>query len=216
MKIEIKHKTTDKVLWSGEAVDLKDAVQKAVASHASLDGADLFGASLDGARLDGARLAYANLVGASLARATLSNADLFGVDLANANLAGADLTGASIAGADLTKARLVGARLVNASLVNARLDGADLAGASLVGARLNEPICRMDFGGWSICVRETETSIGCQRHANSEWLKWTLESEEIRAMHPDAPAWWAVHGEAVKSAIQCVMSKVGQGRELIA
>jgi hypothetical protein len=26
-------------------------------------------------------------------------------------------------------------------------------------------------------------------------------------MHPDAPAWWAVHGDAIKAVIRCVMRK---------
>ena len=37
------------ILWSGEAKDMRDAVEQAVRSGASLDGA-----RLDGARLDGA------------------------------------------------------------------------------------------------------------------------------------------------------------------
>jgi hypothetical protein len=26
-------------------------------------------------------------------------------------------------------------------------------------------------------------------------------------MHADAPAWWGVHGAAIKAAIKCVMAK---------
>jgi hypothetical protein len=128
-----------------------------------------------------------------------------GVSLAYANLAGVNL-----ADANLVDANLVGARLDGASLVGADLADANLVDASIAYARIDEPICRMDFGGWSICVRTNETTIGCKRRANSEWLKWTPESEEIRAMHADAPAWWAVHGAAVKEAIRCVMQKANE------
>jgi hypothetical protein len=125
-----------------------------------------------------------------------------GVSLAYANLAGVNL-----ADANLVDANLVGARLDGASLVGADLADANLVDASIAYARIDEPICRMDFGGWSICIRANETTIGCKRRANSEWLEWTSESEEIVAMHADAPAWWAVHGDAVKAVIKCVMRK---------
>jgi hypothetical protein len=72
-------------------------------------------------------------------------------------------------------------------------------------------ICRMDFGGWSICVRGDKTSIGCQTNENAKWLKWTAKSKEIVAMHKDASAWWALHGLAVKAAIRVVMAKAKKG-----
>ena len=121
MKFEIKRWYDEKILWSGEAECLKDAIEKAVQAQASLDGA-----SLDGASLDGASLVGAILVGASLDRASLDGARLDGARLDRASLDGASLDGASLVGA-----RLDGARLDRASLV-----GASLVGASLVGARL--------------------------------------------------------------------------------
>ena len=56
MKIEIKHRYTNAVLWSGDAEDLKAGMEAAVTAGANLDGARLVGANLDGANLDGARL----------------------------------------------------------------------------------------------------------------------------------------------------------------
>ena len=98
-----------------------------------------------------------------------------------------------------------------ADLRGADLRGADLRDANLRGANLPSTIygcvCRMDFGGWSICVYHDRTAIGCQTHPNDQWLAWTPESPEIAAMHGDAPAWWATHGEAVRAAIRCVMVK---------
>lgn len=71
----------------------------------------------------------------------------------------------------------------------------------------------MDFGGWSICVRDDHTTIGCQQHANEEWLSWSHDSPEIAAMHKDANEWWRVHGEAVKAAVRCVMEKARTEQE---
>ena len=105
---------------------------------------------------------------------------------------------------------------VRADLRGADLRGADLSGADLRGANFSEAdlsgaidgrVARLDFGGWSICVRSAVTSIGCQSHANNSWLAWSPESPEIAAMHGDAPEWWRVHGEAVKAVIRCVMAK---------
>ena len=70
----IKHRSTGAVLWSGEAVSLRDAVTKALAVDASLAGANLAGASLAGASLVDANLDGANLDGASLDGASLDGA----------------------------------------------------------------------------------------------------------------------------------------------
>jgi uncharacterized protein YjbI with pentapeptide repeats len=182
VNIEIKRWDNEVVLWSGEAVDIADGVQKAVEAGVSLAYASLAGADLAGVDLAGADLAGADLVGAILVGANLARSNLAGVDLADANLAGSTLAGANLA-------------------------GANLAGTNLSYARINEPICRMDFGGWSICIRSTETTIGCCKRANDSWLQWIPESEVIKAMHKDAPAWWATHGAVIKEAIRCVMRK---------
>ena len=108
----------------------------------------------------------------------------------------ADLRGADLRGADLSGANLRGANLREANLREANLRGA-----------INGHVCRMDFGGWSICIREDHTSIGCKTHDNSDWLRWTHESPEIMAMESRASEWWRVHGDTVKAAIRCVMAK---------
>ena len=129
-------------------------------------------------------------------RANLSMEDLRGANLSGANLSGADLSGANLSGSDLS-----GANLSGADLSRAHLSGADLRGA--IGCA----VARLDFGGWSVCVRSTHTTIGCQSRANSDWLSWSSDSPEIAAMHADAPEWWRVHGEVVQAAIRCVMAK---------
>ena len=93
-----------------------------------------------------------------------------------------------------------------ADLSGACLSSADLSSADLPNT-VHGCICRMDFGGWSICIYHDRTVIGCQSKPNESWLEWTPESPEIIAMHSDAAEWWRVHGEAVKAAIRCVMAK---------
>ena len=96
--------------------------------------------------------------------------------------------------------------LRGADLSYANLSVANLSYADLRGAK-DGCIARLDFGGWSICVRADHTTIGCQCKPNESWLLWSHESPEIAAMHADAPEWWRVHGEAVKAVIRCVMEK---------
>ena len=85
--------------------------------------------------------------------------------------------------------------------------GANLAGANLVRANLPDGfrVARLDFGGWPILVMPEWTRIGCQKHPNSEWLKWEPESEQIAKMHSDAPAWWARHKDSIRAVIRDVM-----------
>ncbi len=121
--------------WPGE--NIREALENAVRSGASLVGASLVGASLVGASLDRARLDRASLVGASLDGASLVGASLVGASLVGASLDRARLDRARLVGARLVGASLVGASLDRASLVGASLDRASLDGASLVGASLD-------------------------------------------------------------------------------
>jgi len=79
--IEIRHKLTNAVLWSGEADSLKAGIERALE-----DGANLRWANLDGANLDGANLDVANLYGASLYGANLYGASLYGANLDESTL----------------------------------------------------------------------------------------------------------------------------------
>ena len=92
--IEIKNRSTQVVLWSGNAESVREAVAMAVAAGACLDGANLHGADLHGADLVGA-----DLVGADLDGAYLGGANLHGANLHGANLRGADHDGACLDGA---------------------------------------------------------------------------------------------------------------------
>ena len=58
--IEIRNRWTGTLLYSGEHVDVKEAVEAAVKDGANLDGADLRGADLRGAYLRGAKVSAGN------------------------------------------------------------------------------------------------------------------------------------------------------------
>ncbi len=94
MKVEIKHRYTNEVLFSCDVSDdvasglhMRHALEKATASRANLSGADLSRANLSGADLYGA--------------------DLSGADLSRANLSGADLSGAINAEYVIAKTRIL-------------------------------------------------------------------------------------------------------------
>jgi hypothetical protein len=122
--LEILHRYTKAVLYSGDHKTTREAVEAAVKSGANLSWAYLSGANLYGADLSGANLSGAYLYGADLSGANLSGAYLYGADLYGANLYGADLYGAYLSGA-----YLYGAYLSGANLSGAYLSGADLYGA---------------------------------------------------------------------------------------
>ena len=124
--IKIKSRWTGAVLYSGEHVDVKGAIEAAVKADANLSGA----------YLADAYLADAYLAGATLTGADLSGADLSGAGLADATLADADLSGANLSGAYLADAYLADAYLADAYLAGADLSGADLSGADLADATL--------------------------------------------------------------------------------
>ena len=151
--------------------------------------------------LSGACLRCANLRSANLSGADLRSADLSDADLRSADLSGADLSGANLGGADL-----YGADLSDANLSGTDLSSADLGGANLHGANLPETfkIARIDFGGWSVCVTREETTIGCQRHTNAEWLKFT--TKDVEDFAEGASEWWELYGPVVKAAIKAVQS----------
>jgi hypothetical protein len=138
MKIDIKHRWTDSVLCSFEAVDFRDAILQAVKSNADLRDADLRGANLGGANLRGANLSDADLRGADLSDANLRDANLGGANLGGANLGGADLSDANLRDANLGGANLGDANLRDADLRGANLRDADLRGANLGDANLRD------------------------------------------------------------------------------
>jgi uncharacterized protein YjbI with pentapeptide repeats len=128
-------------------------------------------------------------------------ADLRWADLSRADLRWADLSWADLREADLSRADLRGADLIGADLSRADLRGADLREADLSGA-IDGNICRMDFGGWSICIRSKKTSIGCKTFGNSFWLNAT--DNEISLLADGALEYWKKYGLAIKASINTI------------
>ena len=85
-----------RVIWSGEAATVKDAIYAAVAAKADLSSANLSRADLSWANLSRANLSWANLSRANLSWANLSWANLSSADLSWANLSRADLSRADL------------------------------------------------------------------------------------------------------------------------
>ena len=161
MKIQIKHRFTNEVLFEHEQDDnvIKLTVELAVKQNVDLRGADLWGAGLRGAYLQGANLWMADLQVANLWEANLQGANLQGTDLQEADLQRANLWGASLIGANLQWTDLQRTNLQGADLREANLQGAYLRGAYLQGADLevkNPPISDHYFIS-EILIRQAET-----------------------------------------------------------
>ena len=107
MKIEIRNRWTNEVIYSAEAKSLKAALVTRAKLGANLSGANLSGADLYGADLYGADLSGANLYRANLSGANLSGADLYRANLYGANLSGADLSGVEGAELAIAKTRIL-------------------------------------------------------------------------------------------------------------
>jgi hypothetical protein len=140
MKIQIKHRYGDKILFEGEYGDLREAVMAAVKAGAYLSGAYLSGADLSGANLSGAYLSGADLSGANLSGAYLSRA----------NLSRADLSGAYLYGADLYGANLSRAKIADGITIS-------LVPIQILGLR------------WPVIIFDDHMKIGCEFHSLAEW-----------------------------------------------
>jgi len=92
MKIQIKNRFNNAVIFETDAESIGAAVAAAIVAKSNLSTANLSTANLRDANLSNANLSNANLSGAYLRDANLSNANL-----SNANLSGADLSGANLA-----------------------------------------------------------------------------------------------------------------------
>ena len=152
MKIEIKHRHTSNVIFTGSAENLRSAnLRSANLSGADLSGADLYGANLSGANLYGANLYGANLYGANLSGADLQSANLQSAILRSADLYGANLRSADLSGANLQSANLSGADLEKAVSQRTIVAKGDLIGyKKLVGgviAKLKIPAKARRLGG---------------------------------------------------------------------
>ena len=91
MKIEIRNRFSDLLIFECDAKDMRTAVELALSNNISLSYADLSYADLSGANLGGTNLSGADLRGADLRGADLIDIDLIGIDLTHADLRGAKI-----------------------------------------------------------------------------------------------------------------------------
>ena len=138
-KFEIKHRFTDRVLFTAGLDAKYEREPRSIQIGAAVKiarqrGANLREANLWGADLREANLREANLWGADLWEANLRGANLREANLREANLWGANLWGANLREANLREANLWGANLREANLREANLWEANLWGADLRGA----------------------------------------------------------------------------------
>jgi len=134
--------------------------------------------------------------------ANLSEADLCWADLREADLRGADLREADLREANLSRANLREANLSEADLRWADLRWADLREAGLIVLQL--PL-------WTAYITKTHTKIGCEYHANEEWLSFA--DERIGKMDSHALEWWKIHKPLIAAAMAAVNQQASHTKE---
>ena len=175
MKIEIKHRYTDEIIFSHECENnsIKITLELAVKNKANLDGAYLEGASLYRAYLEGASLYRANLRGANLYKASLYGANLEKANMYRANMYGANLDGANLDGANID---------------GAYLERANLKGATYGAATLKNGLFQMLGKYWPVFIFDAHIKIGCKLYSTNEWEAFS--DDEISLMDKKALKFW--------------------------
>jgi hypothetical protein len=121
-----------------------------------------------------------------------------GAELTVANLSGAYLADADLSGANLSGADLSGAYLQRANLIDANLSGANLTGAELKDTGVL--VIHLPF--WTVYIIQDSTTIGCQKHKNSEWLSFS--DDEIAEMDDKALDFWKKYKHIIEAGMDAV------------
>lgn len=129
--VAIKSNTGDRVIFQTHALTKREAVERAVREHVSLENANLTNLDLSHAMLDGAVLSNANLSDSVLSHASLVGADLFSCDLTHVMADGVDMSKADLRRAKIfygifTRAKLVGCDFTNCSMLASNFAQANL------------------------------------------------------------------------------------------
>ncbi len=183
MKIIIKARWSDRIVFEGEYESLKHAVVDAAKKNISLSGSDLRDSDLRDSDLSGSNLRGSNLRGSDLSGSDLRGSDLSGSDLRGSNLRGSNLRGSDLRGSDLRGSDLRGSDLRDSDLSDSDLSGSNLSGSDLSGvpkienihqaiySAASQPGC-LDMGSWHSC----ETT-----HCRAGWVV-TLAGDAGKAM----------------------------------
>lgn len=161
MKIEIKHRFTDDVIYSHECENniVKRTLMKACRANVDLRDANL------------------------------SHADLHYSDLSLIDLRGADLNGSNLRGSNIYSADMRGADLRCADLRGTMLHDVDLRGANLQNTIGNgRQIKTIQTNRWTIVMTKKVMAIGCEQHTYKKWMKFT--DEQISEMDDEALEFW--------------------------
>ena len=85
----------------------------------------------------------------------------------------------------------------------ANLRDADLSNADLRGANLRyADLIVLSLDNYTAYVQRDNTRIGCEYHANNDWLKW--EPDDVENMASDASDWWEKHKPIIVKAIEII------------
>ena len=152
-----------RVIWTGEAATVKDALIAAIALGANLSRANLSRADLSWANLSWANLSRANLVGADLSEANLSRADLSWANLSRADLSWADLSWANLPKFQIPQegSLVVWKKLAGGVLCKMLIPEEARRTATLVGRK-----CRAEYVKVLELVNCSET-VACDKHTGN-------------------------------------------------
>ena len=174
MKITIKHRVTDAILFEGDYETTQNTVLEALRT-----GTNLSGANLRGANLSGANLSEANLREANLSEANLSGANLNWANLRGANLRGANLSEANLSWANLSWANLRGAKIQN-------------------GIEILLTPYQLDCSDYFVFVWDKHIRIGCEFHSMDDWFAFS--DKAILAMDGKSGLrWWKIWKDPIQA-----------------
>jgi len=173
MKITIKARWSDRVVFEGEYESLKHAVIDATKKKISLSGSNLSDSDLSDSNLRGSDLRDSDLSGSDLSDSNLRGSNLSDSDLSDSNLRGSDLRDSDLSGSDLRGSNLSGSNLRGSNLSGSNLSGVPKIENihQTIYAAVSKPGA-LNMGSWHTC----ETT-----HCRAGWVV-TLAGEAGKAM----------------------------------
>ena len=100
MKIEIRHRYTNEVIYSCEAKTIREAVQKAVKENVSLSNSDLSNSNFRNSDLRNSILRNSDFTNSDFTNSILRNSDLRNSDFRNSILTNSDLSNSDLSNSE--------------------------------------------------------------------------------------------------------------------